>query len=60
MMSRIMEELASEVEKDTKMREKSNIACALLERGKDSYEEIARLTGLSIEEVENLGRQYKE
>ena len=33
------------------------IALSLLARGKDTHEEIAELTGLSLEDVEGLAQQ---
>ena len=40
-----------------KAEEKTNLAIALLKRGKDTIEDISLLTGLSIEEIKILANQ---
>lgn len=49
-MCKIMEETVN----DTRYREKVGIAVNLLKRGKDTVEEVAELTGLTVEKVNEL------
>ena len=53
-MSTIMEEYAAEVGKKEAKKEAKKIAFRLIKAGKQTYEEIAELTDLSLEEVEEL------
>ena len=54
-MCKVMEERV----KDTEYREKVNFAVKLLKRGKDTIEEIAELTGLTIEIVKQIKEELK-
>ena len=54
-MCKVMEERV----KDTEYREKVNFAVKLLKRGKDTIEEIAELTGLTIEIVKQINEELK-
>ena len=54
-MSRILEEMRNEVAE----KEKVNTALKMLARGRDSIEEIAEITGLSLEEVMKLADNQK-
>ena len=45
--------------KDAEYREKVSFAVKLLKRGKDTIEEIAELTGLTIEVVNQINEELK-
>ena len=50
-MSRILEEMRNEVAEKATHNNAVNTALRMLARGRDSIEEIAEITGLSLEEV---------
>ena len=54
-MCKVMEERV----KDAEYREKVSFAVKLLKRGKDTIEEIAELTGLTIEVVNQINEELK-
>lgn len=54
-MCKVMEERI----KDAEYREKVSFAVKLLKRGKDTIEEIAELTGLTIEVVNQINEELK-
>jgi len=49
-MCKVMEDRVN----DERIRQQNAIAVKLLKRGKDTAEEIAELTGLSVEEVKEI------
>ena len=53
-MSRILEEMRNEVAEKATHNNAVNTALRMLARGRDSIEEIAEITGLSLEEVRKL------
>lgn len=58
-MSRILEEMRNEVAEKATHNTAVNTALKLLARGRDSIEEIAEITGLSLEEVQKLADNQK-
>ena len=50
-------EAIEKIKNEAVLLEKYEFALNLLARGKDSLEEIAALTGLSLEDVEELAQQ---
>ena len=58
-MSRILEEMRNEAAEKAKEEEKVNTALKMLARKRDSIEEIAEITGLSLEEVRKLADNQK-
>ena len=58
-MSRILEEMRNEAAEKAKEEEKVNTALKMLARKRDSIEEIAEITGLSLEEVQKLADNQK-
>ncbi|MCI5752521.1 MAG: PD-(D/E)XK nuclease family transposase [Oscillospiraceae bacterium] len=56
-MCKAMEELCNERAKEAVIYEKIQIAVNLLNRGKDTFEEISALTGLTLEEVQELAKE---
>nr|WP_297935486.1 hypothetical protein [uncultured Blautia sp.] len=62
-MSRILEEMRNEVAEKAKAEgnhEKAvNTALKMIARGRDSIEEVAEITGLSLEEVRKLAENQK-
>ena len=53
-MCKVMEEMMEERLKDSEYRKAVSIAVNLLKRGKDTVEEIAELTGLTVERVKEI------
>lgn len=58
-MSRILEEMRNEVAEKATHNNAVNTALRMLTRGRDSIEEIAEITGLSLEEVRKLANNQK-
>ena len=66
-MSRILEEMRNEVAEKAKAEGKAegnhekavNTALKMIARGRDSIEEVAEITGLSLEEVRKLAENQK-
>lgn len=53
-MCRLLEEMRNETAEKAKAEERVSTALKMLARGRDSIEEIAEMTGLSLEEVQKL------
>jgi len=53
-MCKVLEEMRDEVRDETEMRTRIEMAFNMLKRGRDSLEDIAEMTGLSIEKVREL------
>ena len=58
-MSRLLEEMRNEVAEKATHNNAVNTALRMLTRGRDSIEEIAEITGLSLEEVRKLANNQK-
>ena len=58
-MSRSLEEMRNEVAEKATHNNAVNTALRMLARGRDSIEEIAEITGLSLEEVRKLANNQK-
>lgn len=58
-MSRILEEMRNEVAEKATHNHAVNTALRMLARGRDSIEEIAEITGLSLEEIRKLADNQK-
>ena len=58
-MSRILEEMRNEVAEKATHNNAVNTALRMLARGRDSIEEVAEITGLSLEEVRKLAENQK-
>ncbi|MBR2086662.1 MAG: hypothetical protein IJ906_05930 [Oscillospiraceae bacterium] len=56
-MCKINEEMRAEAAAEAATLEKYEMARRLIARGKDSYEEIAELAGLSLEDVMELAKE---
>ncbi|MCI5752520.1 MAG: hypothetical protein SOU50_04095 [Oscillospiraceae bacterium] len=56
-MCKAMEELCNERAKEAVIYEKIQIAVNLLNRGKETFEEIAEDSGLTLEEVQELAKE---
>lgn len=55
----MLNEAAREAARKAEKLEAYNIALKLLQRGKDTLEEISELTGLTVEEVKEIREQLK-
>ena len=56
-MSKVFEEIRDEAEKRARHSHAVETAIRLIERGKDSLEEIADIAQLPLEEVQELARK---
>ena len=56
-MCRAMEEMRNETARDTEYAKAIKVAKGMLQSGKLSYEEIAEIAELTIEEVEALDKK---
>ena len=56
-MSEAIEKIKNEAVEEAVLLEKYDFALSMLAKGKYSHEEIAEITGLSLEDVEKLVQQ---